>query len=149
MKKGLFIVLFVFAVGVWANAQSFQGKGSSQISVGLSSGFNSYDVLGVQGNYDYGVADFVSVGGQASLIFDDDFKMYVGPRANFHLLNAITPSEPGAFDVYLSVTAGVQFGDKTKFTGGGYVGASYDLSSRFAIKLEAGSGLMAGVLIRL
>ena len=149
MKKGLFIVLFALLAGVSAHAQAFQGKGSSQISVGITSGFNSYDILGVQGNYDYGVADFISVGGQVNLLFDDDFKMYVGPRANFHLLNAITPSKPGPFDVYLGATMGVQFGDKTKFTGGGYLGASYDITSQIAVKLEAGSNIMAGVLFRL
>ena len=149
MKKTLFFALFVLAGCFCANAQAFQGKGSSQLSVGITSGFNTYDILGVQGNYDYGVADFISVGGQVNLLFGDDFKMYVGPRANFHLLNAITPSKTGPFDVYLSATMGVQFGGKTKFTGGGYLGASYDITSHIAVKLEAGSNVMAGGLFRL
>ena len=149
MKKGLFVVLFALLAGMTVNAQAFQGKGSSQLSVGITSGFNTYDILGIQGNYDYGVADFISVGGQVNLLFDDDFKMYVGPRANFHLLNAITPSKTGPFDVYLSATMGVQFGGKTKFNGGGYLGASYDITSHIAVKLEVGSNVMAGVLFRL
>ena len=114
MKKGLFVVLFALLAGMTVNAQAFQGKGSSQLSVGITSGFNTYNILGIQGNYDYGVADFISVGGQVNLLFDDDFKMYVGPRANFHLLNAITPSKTGPFDVYLSATMGVQFGGTKK-----------------------------------
>ena len=143
MKKGLFVVLFALLAGMTVNAQAFQGKGSSQLSVGITSGFNTYNILGIQGNYDYGVADFISVGGQVNLLFDDDFKMYVGPRANFHLLNAITPSKTGPFDVYLSATMGVQFGGKTKFNGGGYLGASYDITSHIAVKLEVGSNVMA------
>ncbi len=149
MKKGLFVVLFALLAGMTVNAQAFQGKGSSQLSVGITSGFNTYNILGIQGNYDYGVADFISVGGQVNLLFDDDFKMYVGPRANFHLLNAITPSKTGPFDVYLSATMGVQFGGKTKFNGGGYLGAPYDIPSHIAVKLEVGSNVMAGVLFRL
>lgn len=64
MKKGLFVVLFALLAGMTVNAQAFQGKGSSQLSVGITSGFNTYDILGIQGNYDYGVADFISVGGR-------------------------------------------------------------------------------------
>lgn len=149
MKKTLLVMLFALLGCSAANAQAFQGKGSSQLGVGISSGFNTYNVVGIQGNYDYGVMDFISVGGQVNMLFDDDFEMYIGPRANFHLLNAITPSKPGPFDVYLGATMGVQFGHKTKFTGGGYLGASYDITSHIAVKLEAGSNIMAGVMFRL
>ena len=99
MKKTLLVMLFALLGCSAANAQAFQGKGSSQLGVGISSGFNTYNVVGIQGNYDYGVMDFISVGGQVNMLFDDDFEMYIGPRANFNLLNAITPSKPGPFDV--------------------------------------------------
>ena len=103
----------------------------------------------MQGNYNIGVHEFISVGGQVNMLFDDDFQMYIGPRANFHLLNAITPSTTSPFDVYISATMGIQFGDKTKFNAGGYLGAKYDISNRFGVKLEIGSNVMAGVVFKL
>lgn len=142
-------MFFVFIASAAVNAQSFQGKGKSDLSVGLTSGFNSYNILGIQGNYNIGVHEFISVGGQVNMLFDDDFQMYIGPRANFHLLNAITPTTTSPFDVYISATMGVQFGDKTKFNAGGYLGAKYDISNRFGVKLEIGSNVMAGVVFKL
>lgn len=149
MKKTLLAMFFVFIASAAVNAQSFQGKGKSDLSVGLTSGFNSYNILGIQGNYNVGVHEFISVGGQVNMLFDDDFQMYIGPRANFHLLNAITPTTTSPFDVYISATMGVQFGDKTKFNAGGYLGAKYDISNRFGVKLEIGSNVMAGVVFKL
>ena len=149
MIKTFLEMFFVFIASAAVNAQSFEGKGKSDLSVGLTSGFNSYNILGVQGNYNIGVHEFISVGGQVNMLFDDDFQMYIGPRANFHLLNAITPSTTSPFDVYISATMGIQFGDKTKFNAGGYLGAKYDISNRFGVKLEIGSNVMAGVVFKL
>lgn len=148
MRKTI-LALFVAVFSVVAvQAQSFEGKGKSDISVGLASGFNGYDHLGIQGNYNVGVHDFVSVGLQANMWFSD-FNMYIGPRANFHLLNCLNPSTTTKFDVYASATMGVRFGDKTQFTAGGYIGAKYDVSSTISIKAEVGSNPMLGVVFRL
>ncbi|MDD4819526.1 MAG: hypothetical protein PHD21_01660 [Flavobacteriales bacterium] len=147
MKKILLALILVAGLTISANAQSFEGKGKSDLSVGLASGFNKYDKLGVQANYNIGVHDFVSVGAQVNMWFSD-FNMYIGPRANFHLLNCIDPSTVSKFDVYLSATMGVRFGDKTQFAAGGYVGAKYDLSDAIAIKAEVGSNPMLGVAFK-
>ncbi|MBQ1276475.1 MAG: hypothetical protein II371_04360 [Flavobacteriales bacterium] len=148
MKKAILTLLVVFmGIGV-ANAQAFAGKGSDELSVGIAAGFNTYDHIGLQANYNVGVHDFVSVGGQVNMWFSD-FNVYVGPRANFHILNCINPSTTSNFDVYLSATMGLRFGDKTQFTGGGYVGAKYQINDTWCIKAEVGSNPMLGVIIRL
>lgn len=147
MKKVILTIVMAFCVLTAVNAQSFEGKGKSDLSVGLAAGFNKYDKLGVQANYNVGVHDFVSVGAQVNMWFSD-FNMYVGPRANFHLLNCINPSTVTKFDVYLSATMGVRFGDKTEFAAGGYVGAKYDVSNSIAIKAEIGSNPMLGVAFK-
>lgn len=41
MKKTLLAMFFVFIASAAVNAQSFEGKGKSDLSVGLTSGFNS------------------------------------------------------------------------------------------------------------
>ncbi|QJP35796.1 hypothetical protein F0365_15995 [Nonlabens sp. Ci31] len=131
MKKILFIAALV--AGVTANAQIFAGKGDQKVQIGAD--FQS-GATGIQGTYDFGVAENFSMGLglNYALSLDDsidanfDERAAVKLRFNANIGNVLN-IDP-MFDLY----PGLAFSTKNF---GGHLGARYFFTDGFGVYTEA------------
>lgn len=146
MKKLFFLLMFIFA-GATASAQAWTGKGDQKINAGLSAwGYGT----GITGTYDYGLSQLVSVGAGINGYFsnykdnDDDNRIFVFGRLNFHLKDAL--QLPEKLDIYPGIDVGVVGRD---FGLGAHIGARYFFTERIGVFAEVGNNGSLGVSINL
>lgn len=158
MKKAIFTVMAIFAIGSFSFAQNGAfNKGDKLLNVGI--GINSYYSGGIPfgASLEFGVTDQISVGGSVDYLsssYSAGFKfttIYIGARANYHF-NEILNLESDKVDVYGGLTLGYRsfsWGDKD-FAGlgnsygsgiyfGGLVGGKYYFSDKIGAFLELGA----------
>lgn len=147
MKKSIFLV---FAVILTASVSSFsQGfdKGVSNVNLGLNLGWG----VGIQGSYDVGITEQISVGAGAS--FNTGYWGYnsfaVGGRGAYHFgahFNDWFNFDDSKSDPYVGAVLGFRGlnGNGTRVLSngvyfGGMVGYRYGFSDSFGVYAEAGS----------
>lgn len=146
MKKLLVIFMLIFMGGA-ASAQAYIGKGDQKIQVGLSAwGYGT----GVTGTYDYGLNRLISVGAGLNAYFgnyknnDDDNRVFIFGRLNFHLRDAL--QLPEKLDIYPGVDVGVVGKD---FGLGAHIGARYFFTDKIGVFAEVGNIGSLGVSLNL
>jgi hypothetical protein len=146
MKKLVFIMMLIFA-GTAVHAQAWTGKGDQKINAGLSVwGYGT----GITGTYDYGLNNLISVGGGVNAYFDnykdndDDNRVFVFGRLNFHLKDAL--QLPEKLDLYPGIDIGVVGSD---FGLGAHIGARYFFTDKIGVFAEVGNNGSLGVSINL
>lgn len=143
MKKRILIPLLFIVCSV-VSAQAYEGKGDMKINAGL----NAYGYgAGVSGSIDFGILEWLSVGGGTKLYFTDNKKdesFFVFGRANFHLGQYL--NMPSKWDVYPGLNLGL-LGDT--FGWNAYLGARYFFNETWGIYTELGSNGSLGVSINL
>jgi len=146
MKKLAFMILLACA-GTVADAQAWTGKGDQKINAGLSAwGYGT----GITGTYDYGLNGLISVGAGLNVYFDnykdndDDNRVFVFGRVNFHLKEAL--QLPEKLDIYPGVDVGVV---GRNFGLGAHIGARYFFTERIGVFAEVGNNGSLGVSINL
>ncbi|ALR32242.1 MULTISPECIES: DUF6646 family protein [Chryseobacterium] len=146
MKKLILMFMIIF-MGTAANAQAWTGKGDQKINAGLSAwGYGT----GITGTYDYGLNGLISVGAGLNAYFgnykdnDDDNRIFVFGRLNFHLKDAL--QLPEKWDVYPGVDVGVV---GSEFGLGAHIGARYFFTDKIGVFAEVGNNGSLGVSINL
>ncbi len=130
MKK--VVVLIVFVVTSFANAQVFSGKGDQKFQVGAN--FQEY-ARGVNASFDYGLGENISVGVSSSYILgindgvkaDFEYKVDVKARFNANIGNVLGISD--MLDVYPGLHVGLK-------NFGGHLGARYFFTNGFGVYSE-------------
>jgi hypothetical protein len=132
MKKTLFI-LVVIAASVMANAQIFAGKGDQKVQIGAD--FQS-GATGIQGTYDYGLAENFSMGlgVNYALSLDDNLDADFDERATIKLRFNANIGNVINIDPMLDIYPGLAFSTKNF---GGHLGARYFFTDGFGIYTEA------------
>ena len=140
----MFMIIFM---GTAANAQGYTGKGDQKIQLGLSAwGYGT----GVTGTYDYGLNQLISVGAGLNAYFgnykdnDDDNRVFIFGRLNFHLRDAL--QLPEKLDIYPGVDVGVV---GSEFGLGAHIGARYFFTDKIGVFAEVGNNGSLGVSINL
>jgi hypothetical protein len=146
MKKLILMFMIIF-MGTAANAQAYTGKGDQKIQLGLSAwGYGT----GVTGTYDYGLNQLISVGAGLNAYFgnykdnDDDNRVFIFGRLNFHLRDAL--QLPEKLDIYPGVDVGVV---GSEFGLGAHIGARYFFTDKIGVFAEVGNNGSLGVSINL
>lgn len=127
-------VLMIFGAS-FVNAQAFEGAGDKKLQIGLSPYGNG---TGITGSFDYGIAQYFSLGVGGEFYFDrdhdDDAEFYVFGRANAHLGRLL--NMPSSMDLYPGIDVGI-LGDDVGF--GGHLGFRYFWSNNIGAYIEVGS----------
>ncbi len=140
------IGITVLCIGMVVHSQAYEGKGDIKINVGISAfGYGS----GLSGSVDFGILDWLSVGGGTDLYFSNpekykDENFYVYGRANFHVGELIGMSPE--WDLYPGVNLGL-VGDE--FGLGAHVGARYFFNDIWGLFAELGNHGTLGVSLNL
>lgn len=173
MKK---IIFLVFAVILTASVSSYsQGfdKGVSNVNVGLAVGYG----IGLEGSYDIGIAEKMSVGvgfgatRRSNSIFGFGYgykgtHVFVNGRFGYHFgahFNDWFGFDDSKSDPYVGASVGPRFSNYKYDSGytdsnytdtdiviGGFVGYRYALSDKFAVFAEVGSPTSsAGITLKL
>jgi hypothetical protein len=130
MKK-LLVVVMLFSIS-FVNAQVFTGKGDKKVQVGAN--FQEY-ARGVNGSFDYGIGENMSVGISSSYILgikdgvktDFEYKIDVKARFNANLGNVLNVSDK--LDVYPGLHLGLK-------NFGGHLGGRYFFTDGFGVYSE-------------
>ncbi|MDR2122565.1 MAG: hypothetical protein LBP34_05505 [Flavobacteriaceae bacterium] len=141
MKKLLFILSFLGIIS-FTNAQVFTGANDQKLQFGISAfGYGT----GITGSYDYGLADWFSIGAGADLYWSDDYdNFFIFGRANFHLGNVL--DLPDNMDLY----PGLNVGGRNGGLGiGAHLGYRYFFSDKFGAFVEIGNHGSLGISIAL
>lgn len=141
MKK--LIVLFYFLGLIsFTHAQSFRGIGDQKVQLGINAfGYGT----GITATYDYGVMDWLSIGGGTDFYWSaDDDNFFIYGRANFHLNDLL--DLPHTMDLYPGINIG---GRNDGFGIGAHIGYRYFFDDKFGAFAELGSHGSIGVIINL
>lgn len=166
MKRLLYVLSFVFAGLIAANAQNFE-KGNVDLGLGIGLGspysYGSVGIPPVFAQIDFGVHDKISVGanigyttskyGIASYNWRYNYLM-IGARGNYHWGKHI-PSMPEKLDLYAGVNLGyyivnvnydgytgvINDGVASSIYWGGHVGARWFFKENLAALAELGNGI--------
>jgi outer membrane protein G len=131
MKKTVFILALI--ASVIANAQIFAGKGDQKVQIGAD--FQS-GATGIQGTYDYGLADNFSMGlgVNYALGLDDNLDADFDDRATIKLRFNANIGNVINIDPMLDIYPGLAFSTKNF---GGHLGARYFFTDGFGVFTEA------------
>lgn len=135
------MTLFVLLGFISVYAQSYDGKGEKKFNIGYDMyGFGT----GVKGTFDYGLNDLFSVGGGASVFFDDgENDYYIFARTNVHL--GIVFDLPCKFDMYPGLEIGYLSSEKIGVSG--YLGLQYFITKKVGLFAEIGNNGTVGLSI--
>ena len=137
MLKTSFIAALMFVCGI-VGAQAFRAPlqtGERQLNMGL--GFNE-NGLPVYGGVDFAVHDEITIGPQATLVFDDDPYMTIGFRGDYHFNRLIEITEE--WDLYAGANAGVGIGTDDTLELGLQIGGRYYWNNKWGINMEFAGG---------
>ncbi|MDR1877813.1 MAG: hypothetical protein LBQ84_09345 [Flavobacteriaceae bacterium] len=126
----------------FSNAQTFKGTNDQKVQLGLNVfGYGT----GVTGSYDYGLMDWLSIGGGGDFYWSyDDDKFFVYGRVNFHLGDVI--GLPLNMDIY----PGLNIGARTEGFGmTAHLGYRYFFNDRVGAFVEVGNQGALGFSINL
>jgi len=153
MKKYIsLLIVLITASGI--NAQSHE-QGNLFLSGGIGLGHYGYHhrpgkAVGVGlpliVNLDYGIIDYVSIGGYAGSLFKDNHVAFgFGGRGNFHAWQMVNDLVAGdlkgdIFDVYVSVYTGTEISNvyTNRFRIGGILGGRWFFKENIALMAEFG-----------
>lgn len=138
----LLTAVAVLLVSFSSFSQGFD-KGVSNVNLGLNLGWG----VGVQGTFDVGIAERLSIGAGASI--NTGYLSYssfaVGARVGYHFgshFNEWFNFDDSKSDPYVGATLGFRGYGRGLYNhvyGGGFVGYRYGLSDKFGVYAEAGS----------
>lgn len=167
IKRSIFLVLIMLFAASGVDAQSHRA-GNLFATAGIGLGHYGYHVVGPKAsiglpltlNVDYGIMDYVSLGGYFGVLFKDRTSAVgFGGRGSFHFWQMIndlaTVDLMGeTFDIYASVYSGGEVSGRyrDRFRIGGILGGRYFFSRNIAVTAEFGgpmSYFMAGVSFKL
>ncbi len=168
MKRSIFLVLIMIlfmATGVQAQSHRagnlFATAGIGLGHYGYHSGpFSSSVGLPLTLNVDYGIMDYVSLGGYFGVLFKDRTSAIgFGGRGSFHfwqMINDLATADlmGDTFDVYVSLYSGGEVSGRytDRFRIGGILGGRYFFNPNIAVTAEFGGPMayfMAGVSFKL
>jgi hypothetical protein len=146
------LIVFITAGGL--NAQSHE-QGNLFLSGGVGLGHYGYHhrpgkAVGIGlpliVNLDYGIIDYVSIGGYAGSLFKDNHvAVGFGGRGNFHAWQMVNDLVAGdlmgdVFDVYVSVYTGTEISNvyTDRFRIGGILGGRWFFKENLALMAEFG-----------
>ncbi len=131
MKKILLIAAII--VSVTANAQIYSGKGDQKVQIGAD--FQD-GATGIQGTYDYGIAQNFSLGlgVNYALGLDDEVDADFDERATLRLRFNANIGDVINVDPMFDIYPGLHFSTKSF---GGHLGARYFFTDGFGIFTEA------------
>lgn len=141
MRK-LFAIALFLGLGNFLSAQAFTGPGDQKIQLGLVPyGYGQ----GLKATYDYGLIEYVSIGGGIEVLFDEpsdqDRNFYVFGRANFHFGEFLVL--PNEMDAYVGADLGINGED---IGIGAYAGFRYyPFNETWGFFAEVGSRASIGV----
>lgn len=167
MKKLIFISIMFFSVSL-VEAQSHR-QGNLFATGGIGLGHYGYHVGGPYSrgiglpltlNVDYGIMDYVSVGGYFGALFKDrSSSLGFGGRGSFHFWQLLNDKVSGdlmgeTFDIYASVYTGAEVSGlrRDRFRAGGILGARWFFMQNIAVTAEFGgpmSYVMFGMSFKL
>ncbi|MEN8817518.1 MAG: DUF6646 family protein [Nonlabens sp.] len=131
MKKIIFVVALM--ASMVANAQIYSGKGDQKVQIGAD--FQD-GATGIQGSYDYGIAQNFSIGlgVNYALGLDDSIDADFDERATLKLRFNANIGDVINIDPMFDVYPGLHFSSKSF---GGHLGARYFFTDGFGIFSEA------------
>lgn len=144
MNRTKILALFFVLIGTMTQAQeAFSGNGDLKVQAGYVLYGNGN---GLGGSIDYGLLDFLSVGGGLDLYFsdDNDGDFYVHGRTNIHLGKMI--NIPENMDLYPGFDLGL-LGNEFDF--GGYLGFRYFFTEKLGAFAEIGTRGRVGLSLSL
>lgn len=140
MKKLTLITCLLLGT-VFAQAQSYDGKGDQKLNIGYEAyGYGT----GIKATYDYGLSELFSVGAGANAYFNEgenDYFIYA--RTQIHL--GIAFDFPCMLDLYPGVELGYLSSEKVGL--GAYLGIRYFVSKKVGFFAEIGNNGSVGVSI--
>jgi len=140
MKK--FVITLGILLGtISVYSQSYDGKGDRMINLGYEAyGYGE----GVKGTFDYGLNKLFSIGGGASVYFnDEENEYYIYARTNLHL--GIVFDLPCKLDIYPGLAIGYLSSEKVGISG--YVGIRYLFTEKIGLFAEIGNNGAIGISI--
>ena len=167
MKRSLILILLFIVATSAVEAQSHRA-GNLFATAGIGLAHYGYHTVGPKAsiglpltlNVDYGLMDYVSLGGYFGVLFKDrSSAVGFGGRGSFHFWQMINDLATvdlmgDTFDIYASIYSGGEVSGRytDRFRIGGILGGRYFFSQNIAVTAEFGgpmSYFMAGVSFKL
>ena len=142
MKKLLLSLVVILSINTIANAQAWDGKGDTKISIGYE--FYSYSTISNLGNtqdglvttIDYGITDNISIGTGINYNLNST-NFYFNLRSDYHFQHLLELSSN--FDVYAGADIGLNTYHDNDWDLGFHIGSRFMFTDVIGIYLEVGN----------
>jgi len=133
----LALAILLFAGGNSLNAQEVYEALNMKIDIG--------SIFGINVNYEFDIADQITVAPVALIDFDGDFG--IGARGAYYFDEIFSLTEP--WDTYAGLELGYRFTNNGDFALGIFIGGEWHINDQWGLLLEitGGSNLSSGIAV--